>query len=116
MRTLIAFAIALCMGTVAALANDASVADNVKVDLNPVITCSGDGCGNEISQSPAEPKQYSCAEGCDHKDEKKFSEVKTAQMVGNICRAGFYYCVMYGVGVIGTPCCGCGFCGYWSNW
>lgn len=35
---------------------------------------------------------------------------------GAICRNGAYYCVMGFVGPVGVPCCGCGFCGWWSNW
>lgn len=40
---------------------------------------------------------------------------RTTQLVGNICRNGGYYCVMVGAGYVGAPCCGCGFCGLWSN-
>lgn len=47
------------------------------------------------------------------KPEKKS---QTAQVYGAICRNGAWYCVMPMVGLVGTSCCGCGFCGWWSNW
>ena len=37
-----------------------------------------------------------------------------AQAFGSVCRNGLYYCVTGGFGPIGAPCCGCGFCGWWS--
>ncbi len=41
---------------------------------------------------------------------------RTVQAWGGICRNGFYYCTGIGTGLIGYPCCGCGFCGAWSSW
>lgn len=50
---------------------------------------------------------------------KPDQEVKTAWYYGNICRNGFYYCVMPTYGPIGTTCyayrCG-GWMGLWSDW
>lgn len=35
--------------------------------------------------------------------------------VGEVCRIGTIYCEMHDFGTIGTTCCGCGFCGFWSD-
>jgi hypothetical protein len=40
---------------------------------------------------------------------------KVAQcLVGTVCRNGLAWCIPGGVGCIGAPCCGCGFCGFVS--
>lgn len=62
---------------------------------------------------PAQSKPYTPAPTT----KKQVSEQKTAQYYGGVCRNGLYYCYMMGyTGLVGTPCCGCGMCGWWSTY
>lgn len=47
---------------------------------------------------------------------KQKKSEKSAQAIGYICRNGYWYCTTAGYGLVGAPCCGCGFCGVWSLW
>jgi hypothetical protein len=44
---------------------------------------------------------------------KRWLEAQYAK--GRYCRNGGYVCEMGGSGYIGQSCCGCGFCGWWSD-
>ncbi len=73
----------------------------------------GEGLAAESVQTPIPAKAATTTEQFVH--QKPMSTPRTyAQAFGSVCRNGLYYCVTGGFGPIGAPCCGCGFCGWWS--